>query len=115
MSVTVTLNDTLAEQLHTRAQTQRISLEELVVTILSDALEPVNGDYLTPEEVVAKIKATPLNPANICLATGSLSEALQHSPDFPEFNLEAWQKEWVRVEREMKAITRANDIAEGRR
>jgi hypothetical protein len=115
MPVTITLNDTLAEQLHTRAQTQQISLEELIVNILNDALEPANGDHLTPEDVVAKIKTIPPNHAHVRFAQGSLLESLQHTSDFPDFDLETWQKEWAHVEREMKAITRANDIAEGRK
>lgn len=115
MPVTITLNDTLAEQLHSRAQIQKISLEELITNILTVVLEPANGDHLTPEEVVAKIKATPPDHLNVRPATGSLLEALQQSPDVPDFDLETWQKEWAGVEREMKTVTRTNDIAEGRR
>ncbi len=114
MPVTINLTDTLAEKLQVRAGMQQISLEKLAVNILNKALEPADEDYPTPEEVVARIKATPPNPANIRPGTGSLAEALQNAPDFPEFDLEAWEKEWAVVEREMKAVTRANDIAEGR-
>ncbi len=114
MPVTINLTDTLAEKLQVRAGMQQISLEKLAVNILNKALEPADEDCPTPEEVVARIKATPPNPANIRPATGSLAEALQNAPDFPEFDLEAWEKEWAVVEREMKAVTRANDIAEGR-
>lgn len=114
MSVTITLNDPLAEQLRMRAMRQHLQLEELVFTILKDALKPANIDILTPEEVVAKIQATPPNPQNIHFATGSLREALRHAPDYPDFDLEAWELSWVAVEREMKAVTRANTIAEGR-
>jgi len=64
--------------------------------------------------VVAKIQATPPNPANIRPATGSLAEALQNAPDDPDFDLETWIREWSMIEYEMKAITHANSIAEGR-
>jgi hypothetical protein len=46
-------------------------------------------------------------------ATGLLAEALKNAPHDPDFDLETWTKEWAAVEAEIKAITRANDIAEG--
>jgi hypothetical protein len=57
----------------------------------------------------------PSHPAQIHPATGSLTEALQNAPHFPEFDLDAWQKEWTAVEREMKTIIHTNAIAEGHR
>ena len=38
----------------------------------------------------------------------------QNAPDDPDFDLESWRQQWAAVEAEMKAITRANDMAEGR-
>jgi hypothetical protein len=116
MSVTITLSDELVTKLQVRAETQHLSLTELVSTILATALDVENqqDDYPTPEEVVTKIKATPPNPASIRPATGSLAEALQNAPHDPDFDLETWTKGWAAVETEMKTITRANNIAEGR-
>jgi predicted DNA-binding protein len=71
-------------------------------------------DYPSLEEIVAKIKATPSDPSNIHPATQSLAELLAASPEDPSFDLEEWNREWATVEAEMKAITRANDRAEGR-
>jgi len=64
--------------------------------------------------LVERIKATPPNPATIRPATGSLAEALQDAPEDPDFDLETWTRQWDAIEAEMKAIDRANDIAEGR-
>lgn len=114
MSVTITLNDPLVEQLQIRARRQHLQLEELVFAILKDALMPTNQDILTPEDVVAKIRATPPNPQSIHVARGSLRDALRHAPDDPDFDRDAWEQSWVAVEREMKAVTRANTMAEGR-
>ncbi len=114
MSLTITLNDPLVEQLRMRAMRQHLQLEELVFTILKDALKPVNQDMLTPEDVVAKILATPPNPQYIHFATGSLRDALRHAPDYPNFDLNGWEQAWAEVEREMKTMTRANTLAEGR-
>ena len=113
MPVTITLPDELARNLQIRAETRQVSLEQLVADILTQAFV-VEDDFPTLEEVVAEIKATPPNPAAIRPATGSLAEDLQNSPEDPDFDLETWTREWARVEAEMKAITRANDIAEGR-
>ncbi len=114
MSVTITLTDPLAEQLRIRAGRQHLRLEDFALDILKNALTPAMQDVPTPEDVVAKIQATPPNPKNIHSATGSLLEALRNAPDYPDFDLKSWEKKWSDAEREMKAMTRANDIAEGR-
>jgi hypothetical protein len=76
-------------------------------------LEVIQND---PELIalVERIKATPPNPAAIRPATGSLAEALQNSPEDLDFDLESWTRQWAAIEAEIKAIDRANDIAEGR-
>jgi plasmid stability protein len=113
MSITITLPHEIGAQLERRASAQRLSVERLALDILSDALE-AEESFPTPEEVVAKIRATPPNPRGIRPAAGSLAEALRDAPDDPDFDLASWRREWAVVEAEMKAITRANDIAEGR-
>lgn len=76
-------------------------------------IETIRND---PELValVERIKATPPNPAAIRPATGSLAEALQNAPEDPNFDLKTWTRQWDAIEAEMKAIDRADDIAEGR-
>ena len=64
--------------------------------------------------LVECIKATPPSWAAIRPATGSLAEALQNAPEDPDFDLETWTRQWNALEAEMKAIDRADDIAEGR-
>jgi plasmid stability protein len=116
MTITITLPDELTTQLQSRAQAQHLPLEVVVINILTSALETEAepDDYPSLEEVVAQIKATPPNPANIHPATESLADLLMNAPEDPDFDLEAWTREWAKVEAEMKAITRANDLAEGR-
>jgi hypothetical protein len=76
-------------------------------------IETIRND---PELValVERIKATPPNPAAIRPATGSLAEALQNAPEDPNFDLKTWTRQWDAIEAEMKAMDRADDIAEGR-
>lgn len=124
MEITLHLPDMLAAKLQTEAQLQRRSTEEVAVELLDQALdaEP-ESDYVPPtlEEVVARIRATPPNPANKFderAMMQSLGEYLQASiaaedPNEP-FDEVEWARQWAAVEAEMKALTRANDLAEGR-
>jgi hypothetical protein len=113
MAVTITLPDELEARLKRRAKGLRLSLENLVLEILGRA---VGADeiFLTPEVVVAKMRATPPNPQGVRLAEASLAEALRNSPHDPSFDLATWNREWAEAEAEMKAATRMNAIAEGR-
>jgi len=113
MAITITLPDELEARLQGRAKRLRLSLENLVLEILGRALG--TDEYSpTPEEVVAKIRATPLNPHGIRPADASLAEALRNAPDDPDFDLATWIHEWAEAEAEMKTATRINAIAEGR-
>lgn len=60
-------------------------------------------DDRTLEEVVADIKRLGPGIPNIHEATASLAELLENAPHDPDFNLEEWQREWAKVEAEMKA------------
>jgi plasmid stability protein len=116
MVLTITIPDDVAEQLRRKANEEQRSIEDVAAEMLDEALA---AEYIppTPEEVVAKAKLLPRNPDAVRPAEGSLLEYLrQTTPEAdPEFDLEAWTREWEAVEAEMKAITLANDIAEGRR
>ncbi len=110
MSVTITLPQALASELRDAAEAQSSSIEELALTILAHAVMASRAP--SPEDVVAEIRAaTPTTPRP---ANGSLAEALRDSPEDPNFDLEDWQREWSAVEAEMRALTRSNDLAEGR-
>lgn len=63
---------------------------------------------------MAKIRALPKSPPNVRPAKGSLVDALRNAPRDPKFDLDEWNRQWAMIEAEMKAITKTNDIAEGR-
>ena len=113
MSVTITLPEEIAHTLQARAEAQHIALDTLVTNLLADtlAVEPEDDGL---EALVARIKATPPNLANIHPATKSLAELLLNSPEDPTFDLGTWNREWAKIEAEIKAINRADDLAEGR-
>ena len=89
MSITITLPAEVEKGLQAKAEAQQVSLDELIVDILVQAVETEpDEDFPSLEEVVAEIKATPPNPASIRPARGSLAEALANSPEDPDFQLE---------------------------
>lgn len=110
MSVTITLPRNLEAELKSAADARKSSIEELVIALLDKAIQA----YLapSPEEIVTEIRA--VRPATVRAANGSLAEALSSAPEDPDFDLEAWRRGWSAVEAEMKVLTRANDLAEGR-
>ncbi|HEX9732734.1 MAG TPA: hypothetical protein VGG06_12195 [Thermoanaerobaculia bacterium] len=110
MSLTITLPRTLETELQSAADARDWSVEQLALYILAHALEANRTP--SPEEVVAEIRAAPASAAPV--SSGSLAEALQNASEDPDFELETWRHEWFRVEAEMKALSRANDVAEGR-
>ena len=113
MSITITLPDDVQAQLQRSAELQRRSLEEVALDILASAAG-AGPAVSTPEDVVARIRATPRNPTSVVAATGSLATALRNAPLVSDFNLGVWERNWAAVELQIRATTRDNDIAEGR-
>ncbi len=111
MALMIQLSESVAENLREAAERQQLKPEDLAAQLIENALDAYY--FPTLEEVVAQIKALPYKPENVREPIGSLREHLASDPEDAEFDLEAWTQEWARVEEEMKAITRANDIAEG--
>ncbi len=114
MPVTIALPDDLTQRLQTEAANRQLSLDELVVDVLVNAFEHEQDDVPTLDQVVAEIRAIGPNPASFHPATQSLADLLLNAPDDPSFDLEKWNREWTMAEAEMKAITQANALAEGR-
>ena len=108
VSITVTLPDGVQAQLQRAAESQRRSLEEVALDILANAAGAASA-VSTPEEIVARIRATSPNPKSIPAATGSLATALRNAPHVPDFDLGVWEHEWEVVESQIRATTRAND------
>ena len=112
MTLTITLPNEIVTRLEHKAHEQHRSVEAVALDLLARALQGEEA-YPTPEQVVAKMKATAPNLSNIRPPSGSLADALRHAPTDPEFNLEEWEQAWALVEAELKSITRANNQAEG--
>lgn len=118
MEITLSLPDVLATKLQTEARVQQRSTEEVAVELLDQALENAAGAEL--DALIARIRALPPEPDLIRQPTASLEEYLARSlaaeaEDDEPFDQEEWQRQWDVIQAEMKAVTRANNIAEGRR
>lgn len=127
MPLTITFPDELATKLRTKAEILDQSVDEFTINFLDHAfngatyyypiieeLENEKEDELTLEEVVAKIKATPPNPAMIQYPTESLLEyLLESTPELdPDFDIEGWDREWAKVETELEALDPPYDPTE---
>jgi plasmid stability protein len=111
MTLTITLPEPLTAALKNRAAQEHKPAVDLALKLLSDALEEENT-FPTLEEIVAQIKATPPDPTAIHPAQGSLGDALASLATDPDFDVEAWQRQWDEVEAEMKARDRSDAIAD---
>lgn len=113
MTTTITLPDHLIRQLQQQARVRHRSVEALVIEYVETALSDEAADEEESlEALVARIKAMPPNPASIIPAKGNLAEVLRDmvagEPDMEVLAaLDA-------AEKELRAIDRANDLAEGR-
>ena len=61
MAMNITLEDHLVAELEEREKEHHLSVEQLVIRILTDAV--ASAEPVTPREVVARVQATP-NPAH---------------------------------------------------
>jgi hypothetical protein len=99
MTFTITMPHEIEDKLQRKAAQERLSVEQLIVQLLAGILaEDEQGEearlftLASPEEVVARIKATPPNPHSLRPAQGSLADALRDSPLDPTFDLSHGKK-----------------------
>lgn len=114
MSTTIILPDNLIQRLQQEADSRQLSLDKLVATILDNTLAGRQNDQPGLQEIIAEIKALEPSQDSFHPATQSLADLLADAPDDPSFDLEEWNREWARAEAEIRAITRANTLAEAR-
>jgi plasmid stability protein len=113
MTVMITIPHEIERKLQRKAEKERRSMEQVILDLLTNALENDSASP-SPEEVVARIQAAPPAPGSFRPASGSLADALRNAPDDPAFDLATWNQSWLNIEAEMRAMTRANSVAEGR-
>jgi predicted transcriptional regulator len=123
MKTTITLPDDLSQQLHQQAVSRKRSAEALAIEYIAAALteeaattvevnRPARDDDAELLALVARVKAMPPNPQNTIPAKGNLADVLRamaHGEPDQEV-LDAL----VAAELELRAMDKADDIAEGR-
>ena len=112
MTATIALPNELETTLRRRADQQHLTLEEIALGILTEALE-MDSEPPALEEVVLRIKAMAPSRRGLRPATGSLAQALRLAPSEPDFDLGRWRSDWARAEREIHELARQNDFVEG--
>jgi hypothetical protein len=112
MALVIDLPPTLEHKVNAEAQKRKRTPEQIVIDRLAQTFE--DDGVPTVAEVVARIMATPPNPAMITPPQGDLAEALRNGPTDPEFDLKTWEQEWAAAEAELKRINLLSDIEEGR-
>jgi hypothetical protein len=112
MALTINLDDELVAGLANKAMKQELSVEQLAISILTEAAREFES--LTPLEAVARVQATPPNPCQMRSATANLADLLSSPGGEPDLDPEVWRRQWSAVEADLKAVTRANDVSEGR-
>jgi len=102
----------LLEWLVRTIRTQTIFEEDSVGTVQVD-----NGNT-DLQETVARIKASPPNPAMVIQPTMTIEEVTTiweaDSPTDEDISPDEWDRLWIKFESDLKATDRANDIEEGR-
>jgi hypothetical protein len=114
MATTVVLPDELIERLRRTARLRRVPLDALVVDLLSEAISDQDDRraYWLLDDVVARIRETPRNPAGYQPPLAALSEVTVTVD--PSFDLEIWTRQWQQVETELDALDRQDDVTQGR-
>ncbi len=88
MAFVIDLPPTLEYKVKAEAQKWQRTPEQIVIDRLAQTF--ADDGVPTVVEVVARIKATPPNPAMITPPQGDLAEALRNGPTDPDFDLKGW-------------------------
>ena len=109
MSLTISLPAEKQEKLKKRADAFHWSEEQMASHLLELALDT---SLPSLDEIIERVRSLPSILGNGPTSNISLAEALRNAPEDPDFDLAGWTAQWQAVEAEMKAIERADTIAD---
>ena len=109
MTLTISLPMEVQEKLKKRADAFQWSEEQMANHLLTQVLDASLPSF---EEIVERVQSLPSGLVSRPDSNISLAEALRNAPEDPDFNLAEWTAQWQAVEAEMKAIERADAIAD---
>ena len=88
-------------------ESQRAVASAAADQLLADVLQSLEDEHpMELEDVVARIKAIPPNPANLRHAEPGLADVLLHpGEEQMAFDEAAWNAEWAKVEAELNRLS----------
>lgn len=109
MTLTISLSDETQRKLKKRADAFKWSEEQMASHLIDTVL---NASLPSLDEIIERVRNLPPSLENRPTSNLALAEALRNGPEDPDFNLAEWTAQWQAVEAEMKAIERADAIAD---
>ena len=106
MTLSISLSPNLEAKLKRQAQQRKMQPEQLAHDLLEIALYENDLDLPAMEELVQQIRSLPKNDNLVSLPKALLGKALKSGPTNPDFDLEEWEAEWARAEKELKQLKR---------
>ncbi|MEM7798583.1 MAG: hypothetical protein AAF633_05275 [Chloroflexota bacterium] len=106
MTLSISLSQSLEAKLKRKAEQRKVRPEQLAHDLLELALDESDLDLPSMEELVRKIRALPKDKNVISLPKASLADALRGAPTDPNFDLDTWESEWARAEKELEKLNR---------
>lgn len=104
MTLSIPLSQNLEAKLIRKAQQRKIRPEQLAHDLLELALDENDLDLPSMRELIQQIRSLPKNESSISMPKASLAEALQSGPADPNFDLEEWEAEWAKAEKELEQL-----------
>lgn len=109
MTLTISLPAEVQVKLKKRADAFKWSEEQMASHLLDTVL---NASLPSLDEIIERVRNLPPSLENRSTSSISLAEALRNAPEDPDFDLAEWTAQWQAVEAEMRAIERADAIAD---
>lgn len=109
MTLTISLSAETQIKLKKRADAFKWSEEQMASHLIDTVLDT---SLPSLEEIIERVQSLPSSLVSGPDSNISLADALRTAPEDPDFDLAEWTAQWQAVEAEMKAIERADAIAD---
>ena len=86
------------------AEQRNVQPEQLAHDLLAHALDESELELPSLDELVRQIRSTRKNENLSTLPNASLADALRSGPTDLSFNLEEWEAEWEKAEKELEQL-----------
>ena len=104
MTLSIPLSQNLEAKLIKKAKQRKMRPEQLAHDLLELALGETELDLPSMEELIHQIQSLPKNSSLVSMPKASLADALKSGPIDPDFDLEEWEAEWAKAEKELEQL-----------